>query len=514
VTITGVEPNTGTTLGGTTVTIFGTNFVVGGTSFNFGVTAATGVSCASTTTCTAVSPAHAAGIVDVTALTTAGISATSAADQFTYGVPTAGLYAWGITAPKGGAVWLPNNNGGGSWWSSDHAQGLCRQDAVTPATVKLSLSGLVLLGTTLHAINFAVCGDDTIGSAGQAVYDPRTNANGTHYVYVPDNAVRSTSVWRLTFDPATEKMVPDPLDGVTMATAMAPLVDQRTLKPNGMALGPVGANGVLCGLPTSNCTAAQISAVALYTTDLVERYVRKVSNPNGDPRTQTITIVAETGDGRGANGTQGFIGSRLYISGNRATQFIDVSTLAPAATALPTQCPEQPNGVAPIASPPCGMASVPAPTGIFVAGTATDPARNFVYISNSPGGANAGIFRYNASLDRYVPFIAGTVVPDAFGVVTCPACTVGLPAVSFVTGGNLPVPGSANGTVWVALNALRPWDQTNHPVAAGTTTPVPATFSFAFGLAVSPGGDLIITEDPSAGARSGRGTMWLVPFQP
>jgi len=37
-------------------------------------------------------------------------------------------------------------------------------------------------------------------------------------------------------------------------------------------------------------------------------------------------------------------------------------------------------------------------------------------------------------------------------------------------------------------------------------------FSFAFGLAVGPSGELVITEDPSAGARSSRGTMWVVPF--
>jgi hypothetical protein len=33
-------------------------------------------------------------------------------------------------------------------------------------------------------------------------------------------------------------------------------------------------------------------------------------------------------------------------------------------------------------------------------------------------------------------------------------------------------------------------------------------------LATDPSGNLVITEDPSAGARSGRGTMWTVPFIP
>ena len=461
VTISSVTPNTGATIGGTVVTIVGTNFVPGGTTINFGANPATKVSCANATTCTATSPAGAAGTVHVSLTDINGTSAVVPADQFTYITPTATLYSWGITAPKGGAVWLPGNLGG-HWWSSDHSQGLCRQDPV-PTT------------TLLHAINFAVCGDDLVGSAGQAVYDPRVNGNGTHYVYVPDNAVKSTAVWRLTFDPASETMVPDPL-GLAMATAMAPLADLRTLKPNGMALGP---------------------DFNLYITDLVEKNVRKLTNPGGDPRLQVVSIVAETGDGKGANGTQGFIGNRLYISGNRATQFFDITA----------SCPIQnPNGT----TTPCGMASVPAPTGIFVAGTAVDEPHKLVYISSSPGGANATVYRYDASKDVYVAFPAGSVAPDANGVVTCPACTVGSQALIYITGGTFPTAGSPNATVYCALTCTRPFDLGSHPGGPGSAT----TFAFVFGLAIGPSGTLVITEDPSAGARAGRGTMWTVPFIP
>lgn len=475
VTVSSVSPNTGIISGGTSVTITGVNFVVGGTSINFGANPATNVVCASTTSCAAVSPAGTAGTVDVLVTDATGTSAVTAADQFTYITPTASLYAWGITAPKGGAVWLPGALGG-HWWSSDHAQGLCRQDPMSTAPTAFQVSG-----DTLHAINLAVCASDLVGSAGQAVYDSRTVVNLStgaattlHYVYVPDNAVKSTAVWRLTFDPATETMVADP-NGGAMATAMTPLADVRTLKPNGMALGPDGN---------------------LYVTDLVDPNVRKITNPDGDPRTQVISIVAVTGDNRGANGTQGFIGNLLYISGNRATQFFDI-----------TQCP--------LLAGPCGMASVPAPTGVFIAGTATDPAHKLVYLSSSPGAANASIMRYDASSDVYVPFLAGSVVADAFGVVTCPQCTVGATAVNFVNGGILPAPGVGNGIVTCALTCQRPWDETNHPTAgipAGQG--VPTNFSFAFGLGMDPNGTLVITEDPSAGARSGRGTMWTVPFIP
>lgn len=494
ITVTGVAPSAGSTLGGTHVTLTGTNLatvdaagaITALPTINFGATAATGIACTSTpnpatpgaflvNTCTAINPAEAAGVVDVQATLNAQTSTVNPGDKFTYVTPTASLFAWGITAPKGGAAWLPGALGG-HWWSSDHAQGLCRQDPMSGAPAPFAIAG-----DTLNAINFAVCGNDLVGSAGQAVYDARPVVNlatgvatTLHYVYVPDNAVKSTAVWRLTFDPATETMVADP-NGGALATAMTPLADVRTLKPNGMALGPDGN---------------------LYVTDLVEPNVRKITNPNGDPRTQVISIVAVTGDGRGANGTQGFIGNLLYISGNRATQFFDI-----------TSCP--------LAAGPCGMASVPAPTGVFVAGTATDAVHTFVYLSNSGGGGPATIFRYDASHDVYVAFAPGTYPADAFGVVHCAACTFGPTAQSYITGGVLPAPGTANGTVTCALTCQRPWDQGNHPttgIPAGQG--VPTSFAFVFGLGMDPSGNLAITEDPSAGARSGRGTMWTVSFLP
>jgi hypothetical protein len=466
VTITKVTPSSGATIGGTKVTITGTNFDPASTTIAFGSFAATAVTCASSTSCTATTPAEAAGAVDVVITDVNGTSASVPADRFTFVTPTAGFFSWGVTAPKGGAVWLPGALGG-HWWSSDHSQGLCRQDPVSTAPAPFNVPG-----DRNFAINLAACGDDAVGSAGQAAYDPRpvvdlaTGAATTlHYVYVPDNAVKSTAVWRLTFDPATETMVADP-NGGALATAMIPLANVRTLKPNGLALGPDGN---------------------LYVSDLTEANIRRITNPAGDPRTQTVSIVAVTGDGRGANGTQGFIGNLLYVAGNRAAQFFDV-----------TQCP-LPGGA------PCGMASVPAPSGVFVAGVATDAAHQMVYLSDSPGGAGATVYRYDASQDVYVPFAPGTYVPDAFGVVTCTACTMGPTARSFVTGGTLPAPGTPGGTVTCALTCQRPYDTAAHPTTA-------AGFSFAFGLSTDPQGNLAITEDPSAGARAGRGTMWVVPF--
>ena len=85
-TVTGVAPSAGPRTGGTSVTITGTQFCNGLASVHFGATAAS-FSFVSNTSITAVSPAHAAGIVDVTVTTAGGTSAISSADKFTFTTP-------------------------------------------------------------------------------------------------------------------------------------------------------------------------------------------------------------------------------------------------------------------------------------------------------------------------------------------------------------------------------------------------------------------------------------------
>jgi hypothetical protein len=70
-----------------TVTVTGTGFAPGETAtmFKFGTATGTSVNCASTTECTVVSPAHAAGKVDVRATVNGQSSPKHApADQYTY----------------------------------------------------------------------------------------------------------------------------------------------------------------------------------------------------------------------------------------------------------------------------------------------------------------------------------------------------------------------------------------------------------------------------------------------
>jgi RHS repeat-associated protein len=82
--VTGLAPMNGLPSGGTLVTIVGSNFVAGATTVSFGGVAVTSVSVTAPSLLTVFSPAHPAGVVDVTVTTPGGTSAVTGADHFTY----------------------------------------------------------------------------------------------------------------------------------------------------------------------------------------------------------------------------------------------------------------------------------------------------------------------------------------------------------------------------------------------------------------------------------------------
>jgi hypothetical protein len=448
--VTSIAPTTGLSVGGTSVVITGTALVNpdGTNTVAFGTNPAASKSCtADGLKCTVVSPPGTDGsTVDVQVTTLIGTSPAVAGDKFTYVSPVGALYSSGITAPKGGVTWIPDTTpAAGHYWVSDHGNGLCRMDPMP--------------GTTVFAPNVSFCDPGfTIGSPGQAVYDPRANADGTHWVYVPDNAVKSPGVWRLTFHPATAS--------IDTPVGMAPgLMDN--LKTNSLALDPV-------------------KDVA-YVGDLVDGNIRRINGIGGDPRLQSVDIIASTqaqkvggvAVGRGINGTMALLGNRLYLPENNAATFVDTT----AACANPVVNPNP----APCATTTVNFLTSTVP--VFIAGIATDVTHNFVYISSSPGAANATIYRFDAS----------TITAANPG---------GTPGLVYVTGGKVPAAGTPEATVYCTTTCTRPVDPALTP--GGVTG-----FPFAQGLYVDPSSSaLYVTEDATAGARSGRGHAWVVTFTP
>ena len=101
--VTGLEPATGPTEGGTVVTISGGNFA-GATSVAFGFAAATQFEIVSPSTIRATAPAGSAGSVDVTVTTPEGASAVSSHSQFTYGPPPQVTHIEPKEGPEGGGT--------------------------------------------------------------------------------------------------------------------------------------------------------------------------------------------------------------------------------------------------------------------------------------------------------------------------------------------------------------------------------------------------------------------------
>lgn len=174
-----VTPRGGDAGGGNTVTVFGTGFVTGLTSVDFGANPASGVTVLSATKLTAVAPAGAVGMVDVTVATPDGTSATSAADQYVYGppgvtavTPNTGPPAGGNTVTISGSGFVP---GARVQFGSGH---------ISPSVTYLS-------GTELQAVAPA-------GSAGHAHVRVSTAGgtsavtSGNLYVYADPLTVAPT----------------------------------------------------------------------------------------------------------------------------------------------------------------------------------------------------------------------------------------------------------------------------------------------------------------------------------
>jgi hypothetical protein len=91
-TVTGVSPTQGTTAGGTAVFITGSGYCNSVTAVHFGASPAQSINVLADTLIQAVSPAHAAGLVDVTVTNANGTSAISSADQYTFVAPFPTVY--------------------------------------------------------------------------------------------------------------------------------------------------------------------------------------------------------------------------------------------------------------------------------------------------------------------------------------------------------------------------------------------------------------------------------------
>ena len=373
---------------------------------------------------------------------------------------TPSLYAYGLTAPKGGVTFMPdaktNPDGSqaGHLWAADHSQGLCRMDVVKDLT-----------GTTLglNAFNSAHCDDGSLlGSGGQTVFDPDSlpGTPNLHYVYVAQNDHLSPGVLRFVYDESADNGDGDIVAG--SGEVMAPNAGLDGDKANGLALGPCKP-----GAPAS-CTHA------LYMGGLLDGFIRRINNPE-EPltRNMTVDVVAMTTEqrvgtaGKGINGSMGMLGDDLYLPENQGFTVVKNISKCPAAGQV------------------CGTVALNIAQFGFIFGSAIgvdpDPQHlrsqaGLVYAAVSPGASPATVYQYDVATNT---------------------------SRVYATRGQMPAAGSAEATVYCTTTCTRPVDPANPPGAQ-------ANFKFAQGIMADANGTVYMTEDAFAGARGGRGHAWVV----
>ena len=223
-TVTGVSPNTGSGVGGTSVTITGTNFS-GASAVQFGTVAATAYTVDSATQITATAPAEAASTVDVFVTAPGGTSAANApVDQFTFSTSTSGSYSSLVTGSPGLLA----------YWRLGETSGTTATDTT---------------GTN----NGSYVNGPALGSAGAIAGDPDTSVtfNGTNqrvtlpslapvgnfsiegWTYLTSAAVTNNTLYG---DRSTVRLLARPGTGPTTAYAGVTLnATEYVLQPNSSA---------------------------------------------------------------------------------------------------------------------------------------------------------------------------------------------------------------------------------------------------------------------------------------
>lgn len=142
--ITAIEPSSGPVAGGTSVTITGTDFT-NATAVKFGANNAASFTVASATSITAVSPAGAAGEVNITVTTPGGTSAVVPVGKFTYVTPppptAAGLWQGHTDGDQAIGGVVRTQAAGGAYWLVYSSASSTAPDFVTAANAAGFIAG-------------------------------------------------------------------------------------------------------------------------------------------------------------------------------------------------------------------------------------------------------------------------------------------------------------------------------------------------------------------------------------
>jgi hypothetical protein len=354
-TVTGVSPAFGPAAGGTSVTISGTNLSAA-TSVKFGANAAT-ITTDTATSITATAPAG-TGTVDVTVTTAGGTSATSGADQFTYGPTVTGVSPTSGPAAGGTVVTITGtgftNLTGASFGNQAATSFTFVSDTKITATSPGGGTGTVDITVTTPA------GTSPTGAADQFSYGPTVTSvspaagptgGGTSVTITGTNFSGATAV---TFGANPAKFT---FKSVTQITAVAPASTAGTVhvavttpagtSPTGSAdqYTYVAAPAVTSVSPNAGPTSGGTS-VTITGTNLGNALAVSFGNVGAIIVSNTATTIVATAPAESAGKVDVTV---TTVGGTSATGNGDQYTYVPAPTVM---------GISPSSGPAAGGTSV------------------------------------------------------------------------------------------------------------------------------------------------------------
>ena len=451
-TVTGVSPNSGSTVGGTAVTITGTNFVTGAT-VKFGATAATNVVVVSATQITATTPAGSAGAVTVT-VTVSGQSG-SLATGFTYVVvPTVSSVSPNSGPAAGGtAVSITGTN---------FAAGATVTFGSTAATNVVVVNGTTITATTPAGSAGAVTVTVTVNGQSGSL------ANGFTYVVAPTVSSVSPNSGSTAGGTAVTITGTNFVTGATVkfgATAATNVVVVSATQIT--ATTPAGSAGAVTVTVT---VSGQSGSLATGFTYVVVPTVSSVSPNSGPAAGGTAVSITGTNFAAGATVKFGATAATNVVVVNSTT----ITATTPAGTAGAVTVTVTVNGqTGSLASAftyvaPPTVTSVSPNSGSTAGGTA-------VTITGTDFAAGATV-TFGAAAATNVVVVSATQI-----TATTPAGSAGAVTVTVTVSGQS---GSlSTGFTYVVAPTVSSVSPNSGPVAGGTAVTITGT-NFASGATV------------------------------
>ncbi len=459
--VTSINPPSGPTAGGTTVTVTGTA-LASATAVKFGTTAGT-VTADSATSITVTSPAESAGTVDVTVTTAGGTSATSAADQFTYGTPLPVVTS--ISPPSGPTA-------GGT--------------TVTVTGTALASATAVKFGTTAGTVTADSATSITVTSPAESagtVDVTVTTAGGTSATSAADQFTYGTPL------PVVTSISPPsgPTAGGTTVTVTGTALASATAVKFGTTAGTVTADSATSITVTSPAESAGTVDVTVTTAGGTSATSAADQFTYGTPVTPVVTSISPT-SGPTAGGTTVTVTGTALASATAVKFGTTAGTVtADSATSITVTSPAESAGTVDVTVTTPGGTSAPSTADHF-----TFVLKPVVTSISPNSGLNTGgdtVTINGSSLT--------TTTSVTFGTTTAPSFTIQSDSAIIATS----PPGSGTAHVTVTTAGGTSATSTADEFTYGATEPAPTVTSISPTTGPTSGGTAVtITGDGFTGA--------------